>query len=88
MPGHGRGFSRVILPTAAVVWCKQRVETTRHESRIHLLLSRNGRALILPRTVNGMCEAMGINHHRVFRQEDMPFIRDRLAYELLMATES
>ena len=35
-----------------------------------------------------MCEAMGINHHRVFRQEDMPFIRDRLAYELLMATES
>ena len=46
VPGHGRGFSRVILPTAAVVWCKQRVETTRHESRIHLLLSRNGRALI------------------------------------------
>ena len=46
VPGHGRGFSRVILPTAAVAWCKQRVETTRHESRIHLLLSRNGRALI------------------------------------------
>ena len=35
-----------------------------------------------------MCEAMGINHHRVFRQADMPNIRDRLAYELLMATES